>query len=135
MSSINEAYARIDYAYLKQLENEINDLKKQVASINNSEHSLRGTTVRTSDIRIFAGERTYPGNQTNFSINFKKDFAQEPLVFLTIEDSDARYKALALKSVTKSGMTFSVENIPNIKYTEKIKNSEFSVHFIVIGRV
>lgn len=134
MSSINEAYARIDYAYLKQLENEIINLKQIVANMNNSDHSIRGVTVRTSDVRIFAGERPFPGNQRNFIINFKKEFAQEPVVFLTLEDSDARYKAIVIKSVTPERVAFSVENIPGIKYTEKVKNAEFSVHFIAIGR-
>lgn len=134
MSSINEAYARIDYAYLKSLENEIINLKKIVAGINNSDHSIRGVTVRTSDLRVFAGERPFRGGQTNLTINFKQDFAQEPIVFLTVEDSDGRFKSVIIKSVTKERVSFSVENIPNIKYTEKIDNPEFSVHFIAIGR-
>lgn len=134
MSSINEAYARIDYAYLKSLENEIVNLKNIVANINNNDHSIRGVTLRTSDIRILAGERELEGNRRNFVINFKKEFAQEPVVFLTIEDSDARFKGILIRNVSTEKVSFSVEPIPNIKYTEKIANAKFSVHFIAIGR-
>lgn len=134
MSSINEAYARIDYAYLKGLENEIINLKKIVSGINNSDHSIRNKTIRTSDIQIFAVERTLRGGQRNAIIKFKKEFAEAPIVTLTLEDADARFKALVIKDVNTERVTFAINPIPGIKYTEKADDTEFSIHILAIGR-
>ena len=134
MSSINEAYARIDYAYLKSLENQIEDIKRVLANIKGT-HSINGQTLGYDKVQLFTLRRRVAGNEKNVKIKFPTPFASGsfPTVSITVADADARFKSIVITQCTNEFVSFRISEVPGILYRGDAKTAGFSVHIIAIG--
>lgn len=135
MSSINEAYARIDYAYLKSLENQIEDIKRTLANIKGS-HSINGETLGYDKVQIFSLRRLIEGNERNIKIKFPTPFASGsfPTASITVADADGRFKNVVITQCTNEFVSFRIIPVSGISYSGEASNSNFSVHILAVGK-
>lgn len=135
MSSINEAYARIDYAYLKSLENQIEDIKRLLSNIQGT-HSVNGETLGYDKLQLFTLRRLVGGNERNVKIKFPTPFSTGsfPTVSITVADTDARFKSVVITQCTNEFVSFRIADVPGIKYNSDASSAGFSVHIIAIGK-
>ena len=63
MSAINEAYARIDFATIQELQNKINDLEKRIPSGVFSK--IRGEDFNINNTKVFAAVVPVPTGNDN----------------------------------------------------------------------
>lgn len=129
MSAINEAYARIDYATIQRLQNELDDLKRQMPTGTFS--VVRGDSLPIKKTKVFARAVPVGENDKNpFTVQFGSGmFSSNPVVTVTMYDPTAN------KSDT-SGTTIIMRNLTkksvDVEVTRKGKG-RFVLHVIAIG--
>lgn len=113
MSAINEAYARIDYGMIQDLQTQINNLKKEIntgvfAKIRNRDCTLKETKFWARGIVI-------PSNASDTQkVTFGANtFTKEPVVTATVYDptrtkDDTEGATIILRNITKSSVTLDI---------------------------
>lgn len=129
MSAINEAYARIDFAYLRSLEEKIasldkkiNDLDKQVDNIDGEDNAA--TNKRFVTRRIALNAKTNSGK-----ITFSPAFAAIPIVVFTVQDDSGVSRSITVTELTAEYVKFSVKIISGTSKTGK-----YQLHMLAVGK-
>lgn len=125
MSAINEAYARIDYAYLKSLETKIANLTERVQDL---EKASGGTNRRFIVRRISMNDK----NATQ-KITFSPAFPERPTVTFAIQDTGKILREVVITELTSEYVQFNVVRTPGQKPPKKADGA-FILHFIAIGK-
>lgn len=109
MSAINEAYARIDFATIQELQNKINDLEKRIPSGVFSK--IRGTDYSINNTRVFAAVIPVPtGTDNTFRVNFGSGtFSSLPIVTVTVGtnldiSADTELPNLVVRDLTRTSV-------------------------------
>jgi hypothetical protein len=131
MSSINEAYARIDYEALLNIEQSIQELKNDFYRLIGRQaiSRIQGESLSVAKTRIFAERLSVPRNTDTVKIDFGPSrFESAPIVSATIATADDKQNpsdiSLAIKSITRTSVEIQVER--KIKQTVRL-------HVIAVG--
>lgn len=132
MSSINEAYARIDYAMILQLKNDIESLQKIIESYTSDDFSrIEGSTLNVRGTRIFTDTVTVGEKDSKVDVVFGSNFfATSPTVTATIRDinnklvSGTDTPVVLMTKLDKTKATFLVK---------RKKEASLVLHIIAIG--
>jgi hypothetical protein len=125
MSAINEAYARIDYAYLKSLETSIKNLEQKINSLI---EAVGGTNRRFISKRVAMNDK----NSTQ-KITFSPAFPERPTVTFAIQDNGAVLREVVITELNTEFVKFNVVRTPGQKPPKKTSGG-FTLHFIAIGK-
>lgn len=125
MSAINEAYARIDYSYLKSLETKIKQLAEKVKDL---EESMGGTNRRFISKRISMNDK----NSTQ-KITFSPAFPERPTVSFATQDNAGILREVVVTELTTDYVKLNIVKTPGQKPSKKTSGG-FILHFIAIGK-
>jgi hypothetical protein len=132
MSSINEAYARIDYATILDLQNKVNSLEKIISSYNSDKFSnLEGESTNVRGTKVFTETVTVGEKDSKIQVVFGSNFfASSPTVTATIRDINNKLAGgteipvVLITQLDKSKATFLVK---------RKKETSLILHIIAIG--
>lgn len=136
MSAINEAYARIDYAYLKNLESRINKLEEEVNKLNSSVDSINGDDTRASNKRFSTRRITMSKSKTSGKVNFSPAYPSIPTVVFTAQDDVAAGRVIVITELTKEYVKFNVLTLTSsaVKGDQGSAKGNYTINMIAIGR-
>lgn len=122
MSSINEAYARIDYEAIVNIQQSIRELKKDFARLVGRKAVARvnGSNLSIAKLRIFAERVEVPKDQSEIKVEFGPNrFQGTPIVTATAKPSSKKLSPLdigvTIQSYNKTSVTFLVEREKSYK--------------------
>jgi len=130
MSAINEAYARIDYATIQRLQNELNELKRQIP--NGTFAKIRGDSKSVKKTRMFARAVPVSSSDDTVKVEFgSQTFSSNPIVTATIYDptknkGDTEGATIVMRNLTKKSVVFEVK---------RKGKGRFVIHVIAIGEI
>ena len=114
MSAINEAYARIDYAVIQGLQNEIDELKRSLNAYSGFA-KIKGDLLSVKNTRVFARTVQVPSNSNNtIKVEFGSGtFSGIPVVTASVLDptpskTDLGVVTVIMKSLSKSSVTMEI---------------------------
>lgn len=131
MSAINEAYARIDFATIQELQNRMDALENKIPSGPLS--ILRGDGISIDDTIIFATTINIPGDHAdNIKVSFgNSTFKSWPVVTGTLYDpynanEDVELPNLVMRNMSKNSVVFNIQRKAKRRYI---------LHVVAIGEV
>ena len=130
MSDINEAYARIDYKFLKDLDVKIDSLEERLDDLANKVSVIGGRVGRSNDLVIYSNKRIFSrsGSGTaTLSFSFGSIFKKVPDVCLT--------PALSGETVPSNLPTICIvsTSVTEVKFVIEGGQRSTRVHCIAIG--
>lgn len=131
MSAINEAYARIDYSYLKQLEAKIEALENIVDSLNeNAQDDIDGDEVAGFNKRFVARRIKMSDKKPTQKITFSPSFPQRPTVVFGVQDNSGVFRNVVITELNSEFVKFNVVKNSN----QKTNDGNFTLHMIAMGK-
>lgn len=132
MSAINEAYARIDYAMILQLKNDVEALQKIIQSYTSDKFSsLEGESANVRGTKIFTETVTVGEKESKVEVVFGSNFfSTSPTVTATIRDINNKLASgtdtpvVLMTKLDKNKATFLVK---------RKKEASLILHIIAIG--
>ena len=132
MSAINEAYARIDYAMILQLKNDVEALQKIIQSYTSDKFSsLEGESANVRGTKVFTETVTVGEKESKVEVVFGSNFfATSPTVTATIRDINNKLASgtdtpvVLMTKLDKNKATFLVK---------RKKEASLILHIIAIG--
>lgn len=108
MSDINEAYARIDYAFLKNLSSKINKIEDRLDKISNRVTRINGKIKNIDITATYANRQTFEKkDKTEFS--FGSMFNAAPVVTLSVKtNDDSKNPYAVITSLSKDKVQFRI---------------------------
>gem|GEM_PF-4203873 len=131
MSSINEAYARIDYEALLNIEQSIQELKNDFNRLIGRQAIARieGESLSVAKTRIFAERLSVSRNTDTVKIDFGPNrFESPPVVTTSFATTEEKQNPSDISVAIKSLTTTSVE----IQIERKVKQT-IRLHVIAVG--
>lgn len=133
MSSINEAYARIDYATILDLQNKVNSLEKIISSYTSDKFAnLEGESANVRGTKVFTETVTLGEKDSKVQVVFGSNlFASSPTVTATIRDINNKLAGgteipvVLITQLDKNKATFLVK---------RKKETSLVLHIIAIGQ-
>lgn len=129
MTAINEAYARIDFSYLRSLEEKISSLEKKVQDLDKQIDSIDGEDNNSSNKRFVSKKIPLTSKSSSGKITFSPAFASVPVVFFSTTDESGVSRSVTITEITKNYVKFSTKVISGTSKTGK-----FQLHMIAMGR-
>jgi hypothetical protein len=133
MSSINEAYARIDYATILDLQNKVNSLEKIISSYTSDKFAnLEGESANVRGTKVFTETVTLGEKDSKVQVVFGSNlFSSSPTVTATIRDINNKLAGgteipvVLITQLDKNKATFLVK---------RKKETSLVLHIIAIGQ-
>jgi hypothetical protein len=129
VTAINEAYARIDFSYLRSLEEKISSLEKKVQDLDKQIDSIDGEDNNSSNKRFVSKKIPLTSKSSSGKITFSPAFASVPVVFFSTTDESGVSRSVTITEITKNYVKFSTKVISGTSKTGK-----FQLHMIAMGR-
>jgi hypothetical protein len=132
MSSINEAYARIDYATILDLQNKVNSLEKIISSYTSDKFAnLEGESTNVRGTKVFTETVTLGEKDSKVQVVFGSNlFDSSPTITATIRDINNKLAGgtdmpvVLITQLDKNKATFLVK---------RKKETSLVLHIIAIG--
>jgi hypothetical protein len=132
MSSINEAYARIDYATILELQNRINSLENIISSYTSDKFAnLEGVSSNVRATKVFTETITVGEKDSKVNVSFGSNFfGMSPTVTATIRDinnklaSGTEIPVVLITQLDRTKATFLIK---------RKKETSLVLHVIAIG--
>lgn len=136
MTAINEAYARIDYAYLKSIESRINKLEEEVNKLNSAVDSIGGEDTKASNKRFVSRRITLNKNKSSEKVNFSPEFPAKPTVVFSVEDDTVTGRVVVVTELTAKYVKFNVLTLTNagVKGDQGSTKGSYTVNMLAIGK-
>lgn len=136
MTAINEAYARIDYSYLKNLESRINKLEEEVNKLNSAVDSIGGEDTQGSNKRFVTRRIVLNKNKNSSRVNFSPAFPARPTVVFSLEDDGSAGRVVVITELTTEYVKFNVLTLTGsaIKGDQGSLKGNYGVNMLAIGR-
>jgi len=122
VSSINEAYARIDYEAIIGIQQSINELKKDFNRLVGRKSVARvlDSNLSIAKLRIFADRISVDGKTSTVKVEFGPNrFDKPPVITATLKPANEKLTPLGasvlLQSYTKTSATFVIERDKNVR--------------------
>lgn len=129
MSAINEAYARIDFAYLRSLEEKITSLDKKINDLDKQVDNIDGEDNSSSNKR-FVTRRISLNSKTNSGkVTFSPAFAAIPVVTFSTQDESGVSRSVTITELTAEYVKFSVKVISGTS-----KSGKYQLHMLALGK-
>lgn len=128
VSAINEAYARIDYSLIKDLQSQINDLRKEI--YRGSISHIRKNDYSVNETRIWAGAIIIESKSSDTAeVKFGGIFDSVPVVTATVYDptksvADTEGATIVMRNLSEKGVTLDIY---------RKKKGRMIVHVIAVG--
>jgi hypothetical protein len=129
VSAINEAYARIDFAYLRSLEEKIAALDSKVADLDKQVDNLDGEDNSFSNKRFVTKRISLNAKTNSGKVTFSPAFASVPVVVFSAQDDSGVSRSITITEITKDYVKFSVKVVSGTSKTGK-----YSIHMMALGR-
>ncbi len=129
MSAINEAYARIDYSYLKQLETRLQAVEEEIDEMNEDLDSINDEDVKGSNKRIITKRISQKDNKPSGKVTFSPAFPERPTVTATVADNSGVARTVVITELNREYVKYSVFKHPGQK-----ADASFSIHMIIVGK-
>ncbi len=128
MTAINEAYARIDFAYLRSLEEKITSLEKKVADLDKQVDSIDGEDNSATNKRFVTKKIPLNSKNNSGKVTFSPAFASIPVVVFSTQDDSGVSRSVTITELTKDYVKFSVKVISGTS-----KSGKYDLHMLALG--
>lgn len=122
MSAINEAYARIDYSYLKELESRLQAVENEIDEISDDVDTGVSKRIVTRKVSL-------KDNKSSGKITFGKAFPRRPTVTFGIQDGAGIARSVVITEITTEYFKYTVFKHPG----QKGADGGFTLHIVAIG--
>lgn len=129
MSAINEAYARIDFAYLRSLEEKISSLDKKISDLDKQVDNLDGEDNSSTNKRFVTRRIALNAKTNSGKITFSPAFAAIPVVTFSTQDDAGVSRSVTITELTSEYVKFSVRVVSGTS-----KSGKYQLHMLAIGR-
>lgn len=129
MSAINEAYARIDFSYLRSLEEKISSMEKKINDLDKQIDNIDGGDNAATNKRFVTRRIALNSKNNSGKVTFSPKFASIPVVTFSTQDDSGASRVVTITELTSEYVKFSVKLVSGTS-----KSGKYQLHMLALGK-